>query len=199
MRYTMEMIEEYNKCANDIEYFAEKYVRIVHPDQGVIPLKLTDFQREVIKDFQNNHVFAKIANRQCGKTVVACVILLHGAIFESWKTFAIVGHRFHASIDVLEKIVRMYDLLPDFLKPEITESNSSAIHFDNGCSLLAFGEKSKGITGRAVNVVYLDEIEFFQDPRKLLDGIFPTLVCSTFGAKMFAITSTKTQELLRVI
>ena len=33
LNYTAEQIQEYIKCSQDIEYFCEKYVKIVHVDR----------------------------------------------------------------------------------------------------------------------------------------------------------------------
>jgi hypothetical protein len=45
---TMDQVQEYIKCANDPVYWAEKYIKIVSVDKGVIPITLYDFQKEII-------------------------------------------------------------------------------------------------------------------------------------------------------
>ena len=54
INWTPEQIQEYIKCAKDPIYFSEKYIKIVHVDHGVIPIKLYDFQKEIIQKATDN-------------------------------------------------------------------------------------------------------------------------------------------------
>ena len=46
--YTEEQIQELVKCSQDIDYFCKHYMKIVSVDEGVIPLELYDFQKDII-------------------------------------------------------------------------------------------------------------------------------------------------------
>lgn len=67
VNFTPEMIEEYQKCAADPIYFAEKYIKIVHVDRGLIPIELYEYQKEIITKAHDNRNLAINASRQCGK------------------------------------------------------------------------------------------------------------------------------------
>lgn len=43
-----ETSKELLRCINDPIYWAEKYIKIVSVDKGVVPIKLYDFQKEII-------------------------------------------------------------------------------------------------------------------------------------------------------
>jgi hypothetical protein len=64
--YTDAEIAELAKCANDIVYFAEKYA-VVMTDNGVQQVPLRDYQKDLLKDFQNNRFNVCLASRQMGK------------------------------------------------------------------------------------------------------------------------------------
>lgn len=64
--YTDEEIVELAKCANDIVYFAEKYA-VVMTDEGVMQVDLRDYQKKLLKDFQDNRFNVVLASRQMGK------------------------------------------------------------------------------------------------------------------------------------
>jgi hypothetical protein len=68
IRWTKKLVEEYMKCSRDPIYFIEKYVKII-TGKGLSPFILYDYQKEIVKSFQNNP--ATIANcaRQSGKCV----------------------------------------------------------------------------------------------------------------------------------
>jgi len=51
--YTEAEITELAKCANDIVYFAEKYA-VVMTDDGVQQVRLRDYQKQMLRDFQHN-------------------------------------------------------------------------------------------------------------------------------------------------
>ena len=67
INFTQEQIEEYLKCAQDPIYFVENYVKIINVDKGVIPFKLYNFQREMIRTINNNRRVVGRIGRQSGK------------------------------------------------------------------------------------------------------------------------------------
>jgi hypothetical protein len=64
--YTPEMILELHKCSEDINYFL-KYVKIIHPDRGIIQYNPYDFQKTILTNLQNNRFNVVLASRQSGK------------------------------------------------------------------------------------------------------------------------------------
>ena len=64
--YTEAEITELAKCANDIVYFAEKYA-VVMTDDGVQQVRLRDYQKQMLRDFQHNRFNIVLASRQMGK------------------------------------------------------------------------------------------------------------------------------------
>ena len=50
VEFTEQEILEYQKCSNDPLYFMENYVRIVSLDEGLIPFKMYDFQKKIVKN-----------------------------------------------------------------------------------------------------------------------------------------------------
>lgn len=67
LEYTQEQLEEYLKCSQDPIYFIENYMKIIHVDRGVIPFKLYDFQREMVKNIHDNRRVVGRIGRQSGK------------------------------------------------------------------------------------------------------------------------------------
>ena len=65
--YTEDEVKEYIKCANDPQYFIEKYVRINSLDYGFIPFKLRGYQKGLIQTFYKNRRVCVLSSRQSGK------------------------------------------------------------------------------------------------------------------------------------
>lgn len=62
-------VEEYEKCAFDINYFAEKYIKIISLDKGLIPYIPYPYQREMYNVIDNNRFSIVLAPRQSGKAL----------------------------------------------------------------------------------------------------------------------------------
>ena len=74
--YTDDEIKEIARCANDIVYFAEKYA-VVMTDEGIQRVKLREYQKQMLRNLQNERFNIVLASRQMGKTVTA-------SIFNAW-------------------------------------------------------------------------------------------------------------------
>ena len=73
INFTEEQIQEYLKCKADPVYFAKNYIKIVSPDERLVPFALYDFQEEMVNTFHANRFNIAKLSRQTGKssTVVA--------------------------------------------------------------------------------------------------------------------------------
>lgn len=67
--YTQWEADEIAKCANDICYFADTYCKVM-TDDGVQKIKLRDYQRAMLKHYQNNRFAICLAARQIGKCLI---------------------------------------------------------------------------------------------------------------------------------
>jgi hypothetical protein len=55
-KLTSEELEEFNKCAEDIVYFVEKYCRFL-TDYGRVPVQLRDYQKRILRSLaEEEHV-----------------------------------------------------------------------------------------------------------------------------------------------
>jgi len=75
INWSAEMIQEWIKCRDDIQYFAEKYCAIVHIDHGVINIALRAYQREMLDLLFNNRMTLFNLGRQLGKCQVYDTII----------------------------------------------------------------------------------------------------------------------------
>jgi len=59
--------EEYVKCKISVQYFAEKYCQIKREDGTIGPMKLRDYQKDIIDLYTKNPRSILMASRQTGK------------------------------------------------------------------------------------------------------------------------------------
>lgn len=62
-------MDEIQKCILDPIYFAENYMKVIHVDKGLVPLKLYDYQKKMLKAMDEHRYSIILSCRQSGKCV----------------------------------------------------------------------------------------------------------------------------------
>jgi len=175
INWTPEMLQEWMKCAQDPVYFAEKYIKIVHVDHGFIPIRLYDYQKEIIEKLTNNRRVTVVTSRQAGKTTTAAAIILHYILFNDHKTVALLANKGDAAREILDRIKLAYEALPDWLQQGVDEWNKGSIALENGCKVLAAATSSSAIRGKSISLLYIDEAAFVENWDEFFASVFPTI------------------------
>lgn len=68
-RFTPEEIEEYARCATDVSHFAENHCKVKREDGSVGPIKLRDYQVDILNLYDKNRFSILCGSRQIGKCV----------------------------------------------------------------------------------------------------------------------------------
>ena len=188
MNTTLANARELVKCASDIEYFAEKYIRVDHPINGRMPLVLRAEQKEMIKKYQDNKSFLGAYRRQCGKSTVGYVIMLHNILFGDIANHLILSRNSRSTI---ENVFLMHNHLPEFLRSiaDITVRSNHSIHFSNGSTLDATKQPDHDTP---YSTVYFDEAGFFDEKTTEAGERIKNNIGIT---KFFCLTSTRLNEL----
>lgn len=169
------MFQEFIKCAEDPIYFAEKYIQIVHVDKGLIPIRLYDYQKEIITKLTNGRRVTVVTSRQAGKTTTAAAIILHYILFNDHKTVALLANKGDAAREILDRIKLSYESLPDWLQQGVVEWNKGSIEIENGCKVIAAATSSSAIRGKSISLLYIDEAAFVEGWEEFFASVFPTI------------------------
>lgn len=130
-RFTKEQVEEATKCYNDPVYFIENYVKIVHVDRGIIPFKLYDYQKEMVKlILGERHVIMKLP-RQSGKSETTAACVLWYMLFQEYKTVAVLANKASTARIILGRIQSMYENLPKWMQVGVVEWNKGSFQLGN--------------------------------------------------------------------
>lgn len=175
IEWTKDMLSEYVKCAQDPEYFALNYIKIVHVDHGLIPLDLYDYQREIIESVKNNRRVAVCTSRQAGKTTTAVAVILHYCLFNDHKTVALLANKGDAAREILDRIKIAYEALPKWLQQGVVEWNKGSVEFENGAKIIAAATSSSAIRGKSISLLYIDETAFVENWDEFFASVFPTI------------------------
>lgn len=175
INWTPDMVQEFLRCSQDPIYFAERYIKIVHVDRGLIPIELYDYQKEIIFKLQNNRRVTVVTSRQAGKTTTAAAIILHYILFNEYKTVALLANKGDAAREILERIKLAYEALPDWLQSGVVEWNKGSIELENGCKVIAAATSSSAIRGKSISLLYIDEAAFVENWDEFFASVFPTI------------------------
>jgi len=64
--YTEKELDEINKCANDVVYFANNYCKVM-TDDGIQQITLRDYQIQILEQYQHHRKNVFVSPRQSGK------------------------------------------------------------------------------------------------------------------------------------
>lgn len=180
IQYGRNMLLNLMRCDDDEIYFLEQ-LKIQSPVKGAIPFTLFDYQKKIIKTYQENNKVILLCPRQMGKTITTALHLLYEAMFKSNQTILIVSNNLKNSLEILERIKYAYENCPDFLRAGVIHYNKRSIDFDNHSRIIVDAIHGNTTCGMAINQIYIDEMAFIQ-PKQLEEfwiALAPLLACGT--------------------
>ena len=160
LSYTQEQIEELIRCEADPVYFIKNYVKIVNVDRGLITFDMWDFQEDMVRTFHENRFTIAKMPRQVGKTTTTVGYMLWAAIFNEEYTIGILANKGQLARDILSRIQKAYEYLPQWLQQGIMTWNKGSLELENGSKIFAYATSAAGVRGGTYNLIFLDEFAF---------------------------------------
>lgn len=177
--YTDEEIQEIARCASDIVYFAEKYA-VVMTDEGIRKVKLRDYQKEMLRNFQHDRFNVVLASRQMGKTVTASIFNAWYLTFQVDKNTLLLANKSDTTKEIIDKAKTVIENLPFFMKPGIIKYDVMNVKADNGCRLVGQSTTAKAGIGFTIHTLFLDEFAHIHGSivDAFYENVYPTLSAS---------------------
>ena len=175
--WTKEQLKEYSLCMEGPQYFIEKYVKIVSLDEGLIPFKMYDFQKEMVGTFHNNRFTICKLPRQSGKSTVMISYLLHYALFNPSVNIAILANKAATARDLLSRLQLAYEHLPKWLQQGVMSWNKGSLELENGSKILASSTSASAVRGGSYNIIFLDEFAYVPSnvAEQFFSSVYPTI------------------------
>lgn len=173
--YSLMQKLEYIKCMRDCSYFTQKYIKIISIDDGVIPFRLYDYQKELLTKYQDNRFIITLQCRQSGKTQTTAAYILWFNVFHDSKNTAILANKLAQAQEIMERVQMSYENLPFFLKPGVSEYNKRSMTFSNYSSIFCATSTSSSIRGQSVSLLYIDECAFLRDDMTFYESTYPVI------------------------
>jgi len=175
--WTKKELIEYQKCMDSPQYFIENYVKIVSLDEGLVPFKMYDFQKEMVGTFHNNRFTICKLPRQSGKSTVMISYLLHYALFNASVNIAILANKAATARDLLSRLQLAYEHLPKWLQQGVMSWNKGSLELENGSKILASSTSASAVRGGSYNIIFLDEFAYVPSnvAEQFFSSVYPTI------------------------
>jgi hypothetical protein len=175
--WTKEELVEYQRCMDSPQYFIENYVKIVSLDEGLVPFKMYDFQKEMVGTFHNNRFTICKLPRQSGKSTVMVSYLLHYALFNASVNIAILANKAATARDLLSRLQLAYEHLPKWLQQGVMSWNKGSLELENGSKILASSTSASAVRGGSYNIIFLDEFAYVPSnvAEQFFSSVYPTI------------------------
>jgi len=176
-KFTKKEVAEYIKCKDDVVYFLENYVNVVHVDRGLIPFKMYKFQRKLIEAITENRNVIVKSGRQVGKSTTTIGWLLHYILFNQEKIVGILANKAITARELLSRLQTSYQHLPKFLQQGLREWNKGSLELENGSKVIASSTSSSAIRGFSFSCILLDEFAHVQRhiANEFIRSVYPTI------------------------
>ena len=173
--WSPELIQEYIKCSQNPIYFAQKYIKIVNVDKGLIPIELYPYQEEMLTSLAENRYTIVATARQAGKTTAISAGILWYIIFHPEKTVALLANKGDTAREILGRIQLAYQHLPKWLQQGIVEWNKGSFVLENNSRVIAAATASDAIRGYSINLLFIDEAAFIDNWDEFFTSVYPTI------------------------
>lgn len=169
--------KEIMKCANDIHYFKDNYVKI-KTKSGINFPDIRQYQNEFIDVIikNDNESITSLQGRQSGKSITTSIYLAHCVLFMKDINIGIVGNKGSQAREFLTNTKNILIELPIWLQVGINAWNKSFIETENGMRILTDVPSSDAFRGFTVAILIVDECGFIRSTRweEFADSIFPS-------------------------
>lgn len=173
------LLKEIDRCARDPEYFIMNYCMISHPQKGLIPFKLRDYQKELLENFLGHQFNIVLKARQLGISTLVAGYVLWLILFRREKNVLTVATKEKTAREIVDKVKKAFWNLPDFIKiSEVALNNSTTLGFENGSKIQAASTSSDAGRSQAVSLLIIDEaahVEGIDGQDGMWTALAPTL------------------------
>lgn len=168
---------EMEKCANDIHYFKDNYVRI-KTKSGVNFPDLRQYQDDFINSIKpdENEDNIGLMGRQSGKSISTAIYLSHKFNFSKDINIGIVGNKGAQAREFLANTKNILIELPIWMQQGVNVWNKGSIENESKMRILTDVPNSDAFRGYTIAILVVDECAFIKSTvwDEFADSIFPS-------------------------
>jgi len=156
-----------------------KYVKVTHPVRGLVPFQLYPFQKRIVKELEDNRFNILRKFRQAGCTTIASAYALWLSVFKRDQSIIILSKGDTEATEVLDRIKVMYEELPAFMQPGISEDNKHTLKLMNRSVIKSRPSGKQSGRSLAGSFLIIDEAAFVESIDTIWAAVYP--IISTGG------------------
>ena len=168
---------EMERCANDIHYFKDNYVRI-KTKSGVNFPDLREYQDDFINSIKpdENEDNIGLMGRQSGKSISTAIYLSHKFNFSKDINIGIVGNKGAQAREFLANTKNILIELPIWMQQGVNVWNKGSIENESKMRILTDVPNSDAFRGYTIAILVVDECAFIKSTvwDEFADSIFPS-------------------------
>ena len=154
--------------------------------RGLVPFKLYPFQEKIVSEILANRFNILRKFRQAGCTTISAAYCLWLAIFKRHQSIVILSKGDTEATEVLDRIKVMYEELPKFLRPDITEDNKHTLKLKNHSVIKSRPSGKQSGRSLAGSFLIIDEAAFIENIDTIWAAVYP--IIST-GGRAFVLST----------
>lgn len=171
-----EIIAELVRCGKEPQYFIDNYCKISHPLKGQIPFKTFQYQKDLLKDFNDYRFNVILKARQLGISTVAAAYVAWFMLFHREKNVLVIATKLSTATNLVKKVKMIFKNLPEFmLIAKIQIDNKQSFELSNGSQVKAATTSGDAGRSEALSLLIVDEAAFVEGFDELWTGLYPTL------------------------
>jgi len=171
-----QVMKELLRCGKDPSYFINTYAKITHPQRGLIPFKLYDFQKDAIESFQSNRFNIILKARQLGISTITAAYVAWLMLFHKEKNVLVIATKFSTAANLVKKVKAIIRNLPEWINITRVEiDNRTSFELSNGSQIKASSTSGDAGRSEALSLLVIDEAAHVEGLDELWVGLYPTL------------------------
>tara|TARA_R100001440_G_scaffold27017_2_gene44468 strand:- start:1848 stop:3425 length:1578 start_codon:yes stop_codon:yes gene_type:complete len=171
-----EIVKELVKCGKDPQYFIDNYCKISHPMHGQIPFKTYDYQKEMLKNFNDYRFNVILKARQLGISTISAAYVAWFMLFHREKNVLVIATKLSTATNLVKKVKMIFRNLPQWmLIAKISVDNKQSFELTNGSQVKAGTTSGDAGRSEALSLLIIDEAAFVDGLEELWTGLYPTL------------------------
>jgi hypothetical protein len=171
-----EIMREIIKCGKSPSYFIFNYAKITHPQRGLIPFKLYDFQEKLLESFEDHRFNVILKARQLGISTISAAYIVWLLLFHREKNVLVIATKFSTASNLVKKVKTILRSLPDWISiATVTIDNRTSFELSNGSQIKASSTSGDAGRSEALSLLVIDEAAHVDGLSELWMGLYPTL------------------------
>jgi hypothetical protein len=158
IKWTPELIEEFERCTKNILHFSENYFFINTIDEGKKKIELYKYQKKLLRAFRDNRFNIILSSRQSGKTTTITIYALWIVCFQADKRITIVANKESTAKEIFSRIRMSFEELPVWMKPSVKSWRKDGFQLGNDSEIKVSTSSSSGPRGSTSNLLIIDEM-----------------------------------------